>query len=230
MQGDLRRRWLIPVAAPAALVFIWLVSVAFELFPIRFYSAPMFVPAPVLIIAPVGILLIVSLREGNARLRVAALVAASAAAPVALFYPWTVATRFPGAVGELSFFLRWLTRYPNFGPINIEVLAGIAAILATGFIPALTAVLYLLRAQRLALQAAAVISLIAYVPVLVRLDVDLLRIAGLWFEQFGYQPVPAYGPAIRAMAIAAALTLAFMPAPAAAEINAPRPELRPAHR
>lgn len=230
LPGDPRRRWIVPAALPGALVVPWLAATASDRLPDGLRAAALAVPAPALILALAVVLLGASFRDGKARLRVAALVFACAAAPVALVYPWAVATRFPGAVGDVSYFLGWLTRYPNFGPVNIEVLAGIAAVVTTGFLPALAAALFLLRAPRRALQAAAAVSLIAYFPVLVRLDVDLLRIADIWFDQFHYRPVPVYGPAIRAMAVAAALALALSPALPAEGVSPPPPGSRPARR
>src|SRR4051812_42271524 len=55
------------------------------------------------------------------------LLAPACIAPLAVLYPWTLAPSHLGGIGYggFTFFRFWLTKYPNWGPINHEVLLGI---------------------------------------------------------------------------------------------------------
>lgn len=70
-------------------------------------------------------------------------------APLALIYPWAAIPGHMGvAFGRPRFFLHWLTKYPNLGPINYEVLLGILRILAASFVPAAFAIYRLAAGAR----------------------------------------------------------------------------------
>ncbi|MFK7991634.1 MAG: hypothetical protein AB8I08_36795 [Sandaracinaceae bacterium] len=99
-----------------------------------------------------------------------------AMAPLSILSPWTIAPgHFGLGFGGVSFFLNWLTRYPTLGPVNAEVALGLGAVLGAGAVPAFFA-LYAIRARRLSPRVVALfvgLQLLAYLPVCVRLDVDL---------------------------------------------------------
>lgn len=59
-------------------------------------------------------------------------------APMAVTGLWALT---PGTLsgigfGGFEYFVHWLTKYPDFGPVNIKILAGMLCILGTFFIPA----------------------------------------------------------------------------------------------
>jgi hypothetical protein len=135
-------------------------------------------------------------------------------APLALLFPWAAV---PGNLGQAfggpRFFLHWLTKYPTFGPINHEVLLGIHCILATAFLPAALGIYRLTgNPRRWVVMTLAVMAVTAYVPVLVRLDVDLWRVGifGAW-TMLGRAEVyqAAAGPLLRAIAVLAGSVLAL---------------------
>ena len=145
-------------------------------------------------------------------------------APLAALAPWVVAPSHLGtALGQLPFFLAWLTRYPSLGPINVEVALGIGAVLGACAMPAFFA-LYASIARRprpVVLFLFAVLQLVAYVPVLLRLDVELVMYAlfvlregplsivgplgAPWWENALMALAIAAGPLLRALATAAML-------------------------
>lgn len=96
-------------------------------------------------------------------------------APLAALGPWTIAPSHLGgaALGHIPFFFSWLTRYPNLGSINYEVLLGIGAMLGACSMPAFFAFYALnARSARPAILGIFIaLHLVPYVPVLVRLDV-----------------------------------------------------------
>ncbi len=128
-------------------------------------------------------------------------------APLALLYPWTAA---PGHLGmELGgpeLFRHWLTKYPNLGPVNFQVLLGILCILGASVAPAILAIHRLMGGHRrvLVLLLAAA-TVVAYVPVLIRLDVMLLLVGVLGAPP---QPEAAGGPLVRGLAAVATVILA----------------------
>jgi hypothetical protein len=94
-------------------------------------------------------------------------------APLGVIPSWVVApSHFGMTSGSLGFFLGWLTRYPNLGPINSEVLLGILCVLGSGAIPAAFGLYCLTKRDRswVVLGLFMASQLVAYVPVLVRLD------------------------------------------------------------
>lgn len=118
--------------------------------------------------------------EARERWRVRALLLPCALAPLFLACPWVVAPSHLGpALGSARFFVGWLTRYPNLGPINLEVLLGMGAVLGTCAVPAALAAYVALAPtpRRWVPPLLAGLQLVAYVPVLLRLDVDLVTFA-----------------------------------------------------
>ena len=114
-------------------------------------------------------------------------------APLAILNAWTLAPGFPYAYGGYRFFVHWLTKYPNFGPINIDVLLGIVCVLLSSFIPALFASYAVTpRPRRLALLALLAIELPCLVAVIIHLDLALL-LAGITI----LSPTHFMGPVLR---------------------------------
>jgi len=102
-------------------------------------------------------------------------------APFALWYPWVITSgaTSPGYGGILHF-VQWLTKNPNFGPINIQVLIGIICKITIAVLPAFYAFHALsekpVMSRLLILYS---ICLIAFMPVFIRLDLML------WIAGFG---------------------------------------------
>ncbi len=127
-------------------------------------------------------------------------------APVSVCFPWAAVPSHLGvAFGELPLFLEWLTRYPNRGSINVEVLLGILCILGCAFLPWLSAALLLShRSSRPTHAVLLALVLIPYIPVAIQLDLRLLA-TGLLMKDSPFQPAPpiwvAFGAMIRLTAI-----------------------------
>lgn len=127
-------------------------------------------------------------------------------APLAVLHPWAVMPSHMGiGFGWLPSFLGWSTRYPSVGPFNAEVVAGMLCVLGASAMPVLHA-----RASRhvgpAALTALFALALVPWVPVLVRLDLELVAMAYLGvFSLFNPEPTPfwpvAVGPAMRLLAV-----------------------------
>lgn len=168
------------------------------------------------------------------RLRREAWLIPCALAPLAALAPWAIApTPLGPSYGSLPFFLAWLPRHATLGPESHEVLLGIGAVLGACALPACLA-LHALGTRRPAPRVVAplaVLQLVAYVPVLVRLDLELLAFAaavardGLptivgpveasGWSRLGSALVVASGALLRLAATA--VTLAFVPASLRAE-------------
>jgi hypothetical protein len=94
-------------------------------------------------------------------------------APLAVSGLWSLAPGTLGiGIGGFEYFLHWLTKYPNFGPLNLEVLMGALCILGTFFLPALFS-LYSVVAKRPRLTYLFLFilaDLVVYAAVFFRLD------------------------------------------------------------
>lgn len=129
-------------------------------------------------------------------------------APLATIYPWAVVPSHLGmAVGGLPLFLGWLTRYPNFGPVNGEILLGIGCVLGASAMPVLFAELARRRPGRPGLLLGVLLlGLVPYVPVLLRLDIELvlagiLGVPSLFSDAPISMPWLAAGPGMRALGV-----------------------------
>lgn len=195
------------------MVLGWLIADSLGALPTSLHAAASDLPLPLVVLPAAIVLFGASFSLRSAGLRLAAPLLLCSAAPLALLYPWAVAPGVPpGAFVELPYFLGWLTRYPNLGPVNIEVLAGIGALLATAYLPVVVGAAVLLQAPRRSVQGVAILALVAYVPVLTRLDIELGLVAGRLLDEYDILPFPIYGPMMRGAAVLAALILAFGPA------------------
>lgn len=132
--------------------------------------------------------------ERAARLRREALLVPCVLAPLAVLSPWVIAPSHLGpSYASLPFFLAWLDRYPTMGPVNHEVLLGIGAVLGACALPALLAA-HVAIARRPAPRVViplALLQLVAYLPVLVRLDAEILAYAAMIARE---GPIAFLGP------------------------------------
>lgn len=111
-------------------------------------------------------------------------------APFAVLYPWVITGghSYPGYGGFL-YFMEWLTKHPNLGPINIQVFIGMVCIIALALLPSVYAHQALSDRPRIAMLLLLFsVCLIAFAPVFVRLDL-MLWITGLT----GHSPVERSG-------------------------------------
>lgn len=100
--------------------------------------------------------------------------------------------------GGYGAFVHWLTKYPNIGPVNYEVLLGIICVLGSSFIPVVFAVYNLFSTRRTRmLPILLVFELILYGAVFIRLDLDSLYFSQITF----YFPFVIGGPIIRMIPI-----------------------------
>jgi hypothetical protein len=135
----------------------WLGSNAVEGLPAAFWTE----------VVVVGALL-------RARHRRWALLAPCFLAPLAVTSAWTAQPDHLGGASfeGFAFFLRWLTRYPNLGPVNRDVLLGILCVLGASSVPTGFGahVLRVPTMSRRVIAAWLAVDLVAYLPVLVKLD------------------------------------------------------------
>jgi hypothetical protein len=96
-------------------------------------------------------------------------------APFALWYPWVV-THGSGHAdyGGVLYFMQWLTKHPNVGPVNIQILIGMVCMIAITVLPAVYAFHALSDKPRMGtLLVLYSVCLLAFVPVFIRLDLML---------------------------------------------------------
>ena len=182
-------RWLAFSGAVAfALALGWLVIRAFELDDGELARTGM-LSGPYLVSAALAFVLVSGLRaalmrdpEPRRRAFTETLLIPCVLAPLAVVFPWFVApSHFGGALVDLPYFLDWLTRYPNLGPIHYEVALGIGALLGASAMPAFFAA-HASRVPRVGPRTALaflLLQLIAYVPVLLHLDLGALAVASI---------------------------------------------------
>jgi hypothetical protein len=164
-------------------------------------------PLFLLVLAPVLVHVSASIATQHARIlgRLAAL-SPCWLAPLAILNAWTLAPGFPYAYGGYGFFLHWLTKYPNFGPINLEVFLGIVCVLLSSLLPAVFASYAITqRPRRLAVLALVALELPCLVAVIINLDFGLL-LAGFTI----LSPTHFMGPVLR-LAGAVAMCAATVP-------------------
>ncbi len=112
-----------------------------------------------------------------------ALLAQCSLTPLGLLAAWTVA---PGlfSYGGAKYFIDWLTKHPNFGPLNGEVLLGTICIIGASLSPVIFSKVSLRDAGSSGRdsRAALVVHLVFYLPVVWCLDLDTLRSSVMLIE------------------------------------------------
>ncbi len=79
--------------------------------------------------------------------------------------------------GDYLTFLHWLTKNPNFGTVNYEILLGIICVFGSLFIPSLYSFFIIRNKNKLIYPIVCVILYcIVFIPVFIRLDIDSWRI------------------------------------------------------
>ena len=109
-------------------------------------------------------------------------------APFSILGHWSIWESNSG----ITFFLKWLTKYPNFGPINYEVLLGIICIVMCSVIPVVFA-FYFLRVKKcksVNLIIIILLDLLFYIPVIIRLDFISLGFAIIYLKEGLYYFFP----------------------------------------
>jgi len=129
-------------------------------------------------------------------------------APAALLFPWVATGGHLGIeLGGFGSFLAWSTKYPNLGPVNVQVLAGALCVVLASALPALLAIYRIGRESRtLVVGLLASTAVVAYVPVLIRLDLTLF-VLGVFDPLVEFEA--AVGPLVRALAVAATVAMAL---------------------
>lgn len=106
--------------------------------------------------------------------------------PFALIYPWVITGSTAPGYGGFLYFMEWLTKNPNAGPVNIQVFIGILCMISIAFIPSFYAYQALSHKPRTSwLLALFSVGLIAFTPVFIQLDLML------WISGFVDTPTPA---------------------------------------
>jgi hypothetical protein len=113
-----------------------------------------------------------------------------------LLFPWAVVPSHIGfATGGWSFFLEWLTKYPNFGPINLEVGLGILFVVVCSLLPfGFGAYLVFAKTpRRRVLVMLLVAELVFFLPVLTQLDIGMWM-SIWWVVLAAFAPDPSGHP------------------------------------
>lgn len=102
-------------------------------------------------------------------------------APFAVLYSWVFTPGgLTGGYGGYEFFIGWLTKYPNLGSINYEVLLGMICIIGSSFVPVIFAYFNLkfVQSKKALLIGLLITNLVLFIPVFIELDI------GLWITGF----------------------------------------------
>ena len=127
-------------------------------------------------------------------------------APLSILHVWAIVPSPMGVgLGGLQTFLHWLTKYPNWGPVNMEILLGILCVLGAGATPVGFGLAALKpKVHRWVLVLLAIGWAIPFVTVVLYLDGTLWWLGTTSFPSFG-GPVTdrsvLYGPILRAMPV-----------------------------
>ena len=122
-------------------------------------------------------------------------------APTSVLGPWHAGL----GLGGFEFFLVWLTKYPDQGPVNLEVLLGILCVLGAGAMPVVFGLYGGLssRPKGWVLGLIFLCGLIPYIPVVVVLDPTLVQygVAGVlswWIQSLSMvEPIALFSPLVR---------------------------------
>lgn len=192
------------IATPTCIVMVWLYLSAY-------YNTCESIHVPDMVFWPIGpvalltavlfsLILGIVFRANRSTIRALVMLSPCYAAPFGLLQPWTAAPGLGGIYfGGYRFFLGWLVKYPNFGPINYEVLLGILCVMGSVILPAIYAFYLSCTRQPRKWFAWGLLLwvLVCYIPMFVQLDLALISF-GL---SFGWLSMPVYGPLTHAIAL-----------------------------
>jgi len=141
---------------------------------------------------------------GRDRLFLAAI--PSVFAPCAVFSAWTLSSSHLAVVawGGFGYFIDSLSRFPDWGTINSLVLLALLAELCMAFVPVLLVWAYYAEWPNYALLLLALLSLFAYVSLLVELDFYLYWLGLARMEIYGFL---LYAPLTHTLAMASVVYL-----------------------
>ena len=135
-------------------------------------------------------------------------------APLALLFPWAaVPSNLGVALASWAYFRAWLTKYPTVAGVNHEVFLGVSCLVVLASVPLLVSVYRLKGGHNLwHLGAATLGVLLAYAPVLLRLDATLVLVGVFGAPTIAsVDPSPAYealgGPLLRLAAVIGTVAL-----------------------
>lgn len=96
-------------------------------------------------------------------------------APLSVLMPWAIVpSKMLGlGTGGFSFFLAWLTKYPNRFGFNLEVGLGFLSCLAVGFLPLFWAILTWQGVHKRLAHGIMICYIASFIAVFARLDMDL---------------------------------------------------------
>lgn len=167
-----------------------LLSIPFRMTGYHVDTSPfIYVPAVLAIIVPM--LMVSAARIKNDlknQFSMMALLSPCFLAPLAVIYPWAVV---PGNLGVglagFQFFLVWLNKYPNAGPVNIQVMLGIICVILACWLPTLFAFIYSVQSRTLNRKLVILCGaqIVIMVPIIINLDFGLLWCGIIGFSGFG---------------------------------------------
>ena len=138
-------------------------------------------------------------------------------APLSVMHVWAIVPANLGVgMGGFEFFVSWLTRYPDLGPVNLQVLLGLLCVLGAGAMPVGFGLIALQTrgANKLLLGIWAALCLIPLAAVVVYLDVYLWLFGVLGMETL-LGPVSdftlLYGPIMRTVPLFSMAILLLRP-------------------
>lgn len=146
-----------------------------------------FVADAIVVLGPPAVWLFVRRSKRRSALRGYAL-AACVVAPLAVLGSWASMGLFRAA--NLRTYIHWLTKHPNLGPLNYEVLAGLFCVIGASLLPWLFVVYlrFARKPRRRVLTILVVGQLLAYLPLLSEIDARQLLEGAAWLLR-----VPFFG-------------------------------------
>ena len=131
--------------------------------------------------------------------------------PFSAMYPWVISPGHLGiGFGGFNFFIEWLTKYPDFWKINIEVLIGIICFITASFVPGIFSCIYVRKKSRGILALLAIVEIVFYAPVLVKLDYPFFSIV-VTNVLYKISPIgycaSLFGPVLRLISFVAIMVL-----------------------
>lgn len=115
--------------------------------------------------------------------------------PLAVIYPWIIVGQPPATEGYL-FFMQWLGKEPNFGPVNFQVFFAILCLLAGAMLPSLFTMRMLVAINIKPLLIIFFLNVVVFIPVFFKMDLLL------WYHAISLvDPSLVYGPVLRTMSL-----------------------------